>query len=131
MVITMKKRNEKKGFMKKVVCIVLAFALTTGMIAGGAFAKNAEAKKAKTSPLVGSWKVTIEGLTFTYKFKKNGKGTYNAVGTKFSFKYKDKGNKVYIKYNGSDGGYTYPYKIKGKKLTIKDYFGKKITYKRV
>ena len=125
MVITMKA-------MKKVICIVLVFALATGMIVFGKAAKNSEAKSAKKSPLIGSWKVTMEGgLTFTYKFKKNGKGTYDAVGTKFKFKFKDKGKKVYIKYNDADGGYSYPYKVKGNKLTIKDYFGKKITYTRV
>ena len=76
--------------------------------------------------LVGSWTTS----DFTYTFNADGTGNYDAAGTKMNFDYEDKGDSVFITFEGNTAGEDHKYTIEGDTLKIADSFGEMVEYTR-
>ena len=108
--------------MKKLfknVLLVLAVVIVTTFVTGCG---------AKKEGIVGVWK--YDGGDYTYTFKEDGTGNYNALGTVMEFTYETEGNKLSITYTGNTSPFETEYTIDGDTLNIKDSFGSDTIYKR-
>ena len=66
--------KENTGFFKG----ILALALVLGLLITACVPEDED-----SSPLIGTWRATVEGTTYTYLFNKDGGGSY-AVGASVS-----------------------------------------------
>ena len=86
-----------------------------------------------SSSIVGTW-IYIQDDTpnenVYYVFNKNNTGEYNHNGEINKFKYEDRGTKIIIDYENSAVSSEFDYSLENNILTVKDSFGKKVTYKR-
>ena len=114
--------------------LLILFVLFVGVFALTGCGKKEEATKNVDTKLVGTWESSIEGLTATYEFKKDGTGSYTltnevaAVVKEFTFETKD--GVIYLVYDGEDLTYELPYSYKVNSLIITDSFDEEVTYLR-
>ena len=110
--------------MKKYLKIVAVVLIGVLFLAG--------CKKGAKDSIVGSWK--YESADYTYTFKEDGTGTYNALGTIMEFTYTidetGEEKKISILYKGNTAPFETTFTIKDKELNIKDSFGKDTIYKK-
>lgn len=78
--------------------------------------------------IVGKW--TYDSGNYTYDFKEDGSGIYDASGTVMKFKYELKDNRISILYEGKSNALILEYELDGDTLNIKDSFGNDTIYKR-
>ena len=95
--------------MKKALSLILALTLCLSLCACGG-----DKKKAKESPIVGTWHTYATGVTSTYTFKANGKYSLDMVG---SFNMEDSGTYTFneengtVTFNSDDSGEDATYKV--------------------
>lgn len=115
--------------MKRVIkAFVIALVLSVSVITLSACNKKDSASNSSKNPLVGSWK--YEGGNFTYTFKDDGTGTYNAAGNLMEFTYTTDENKIAITYTGNTAAFETEYSIDGDTLNVKDSLGNDTLYKK-
>lgn len=87
----------------------------------------------KSNSIVGTWNYYKDGSVsdnIYYTFDKGNTGSYTYAGSTMNFKYEDRGTKVVITYDGNTASSEFDYSISDGILTIKDSFGKDVTYQR-
>lgn len=84
----------------------------------------------KEKGLVGEWTTKLGTYSYTYTFKEDGTGTYDAAGTLMKFTYQTDGDKISILYDGNTVPFETTYKIDGDTLNVIDSFGNDTIYKR-
>ena len=94
--------------MKKTLTMVVSILLIAVLLVG------CSAK----SKLVGKWEMEESGITMTFTFEKDGKGSMEAFGQSEDFEWEVKGKKLVIDYDGEKE--ESEFKIKGDTLTIID-----------
>ena len=96
-------------------------------------------KKAPKKPTVhgsgiaGVWEYNQKEypLPGIYTFKKDGTGKYNLAGQIQKLKWKTKGSKIIIRFEGTDADMTQKYKLDGDVLTLYDITDSPVVYYRV
>lgn len=85
---------------------------------------------ANRSKLLGKW--IYEYGSWGYDFQTDTRGEYSVGEYSQGFTYKDNGNSLTIKYDGSDAEMTLDYRIEdnGKKLVVADSIGRDTIYNR-
>lgn len=71
--------------MKKLVCLALVAMMTLSLVACGG------------SDIVGEWTMEENGITTTYKFEDDGKGSVGASGFTMDFEYETDGDEITLK----------------------------------
>ena len=109
---------------KKLYAIIAAAAVVVaGIIIAVVLIINAGKSK-----LLGRWQ--YEYGSWSYNFTSNSDGEYSVGEYSQKFTYKDNGDSVTIRYEGSDVDMTLNYRIEGDKLIVTDSFGSDTVYNR-
>ncbi|MBR0415244.1 MAG: hypothetical protein IJI67_09265 [Clostridia bacterium] len=96
--------------------------------AAGETTTAAKQSGASDGSIVGDWEYESGG--FTYTFKADGSGVYDAGGTLMPFTYTASGGKLSITYEGSTEPMVLDYEINGNKLNVKDSLGNDTIYNK-
>lgn len=114
--------------MKKLFALMLVVILTFSLVACGGESETTTDGGKNEAAIVGKWEsVDMEGVF--YNFEKDGKGSYEYMGTTMDFTYTDDGTAVTITYTNSEPS-TFKYTIDGNKLNIEDSFGSTVVYEK-
>ncbi|MBR6532788.1 hypothetical protein IKT64_03445 [Candidatus Saccharibacteria bacterium] len=117
----MEKAQKSNG---KIYAIIAAAAVAVvGIIVAVVLIINANRSK-----LIGKW--LYEYGTWGYNFIDDDDGEYSVGEYSQKFTYKDNGDSVTIRYEGSDVDMTLNYRIEGDKLIVTDSFGSDTVYNR-
>lgn len=118
---------------KKLVAAMLISVTSLALIAGcgakaGTSTGQEAASAAEAATIVGSWEYESGG--YTYNFNADGTGSYDVGDTVMPFTYEDKGDTVYIIYDGDTAGSDSAYRIEGNTLIIKDSLDNDVKYNK-
>ena len=120
--------------MKKKLIAALVIAVTSLALIAGCGAKTGASTGQDTTAaseaasIVGSWEYESGG--FTYNFNADGTGSYEFGDTVMPFTYEDKGDTVYIIFDGDTAGTDSAYRIEGNTFIIKDSLDNDVKYNR-
>ena len=115
--------------MKKLFALMLVVILTFSLVACGGESETTTDGGKNEAAIVGKWEsVDMEGVF--YNFEKDGKGSYEYMGTTMEFTYTDDGKAIAITYTNATNPNTYEYTIDGNKLNIKDDLGNTVVYEK-